>query len=92
VYNFLRNTSLNATGFFKPTSNKLIVLADYNQARPNNATDPAAGTPLQQRRPLSNFSYIQISFNGGFASYHALQTKLERRFSKGLYFLNSFKR
>jgi hypothetical protein len=50
----------------------LIVLADYNQARPNNATDPAAGTPLQQRRPLSNFSYIQISFNGGFASYHAL--------------------
>lgn len=71
-------------------SQKLIVLGDYNQARPNNATDPAAGTPLQNRRPFSNFSFIQISFNGGFANYHALQTKLERRFSKGLYFLNSF--
>ncbi|HEX4946423.1 MAG TPA: TonB-dependent receptor [Blastocatellia bacterium] len=71
-------------------SNKLIVLGDYNQARPNNATDPAAGTPLQNRRPIPNFSFIQISFNGGFANYHALQTKLERRFSKGLYFLNSF--
>jgi Carboxypeptidase regulatory-like domain/TonB dependent receptor-like, beta-barrel/TonB-dependent Receptor Plug Domain len=71
-------------------SNKLIVLGDYNQARPNNASDPAAGTPLQQRRPFSNFSFIQASFNGGFTTYNSMQIKLERRFADGLYLLNSF--
>lgn len=69
---------------------KLIVLGDYNQARPNNANDPAAGTPLQQRRPFANYSFIQASFNGGWTTYNGLQVKLERRFSGGLYFLNSF--
>ncbi|MBL8209019.1 MAG: TonB-dependent receptor, partial [Blastocatellia bacterium] len=71
-------------------SNKLIILGDYNQARPNNATDPAAGTPLQNRRPFANYSFVQISFNGGWTNYHAFQAKLERRFSDGLYLLNSF--
>lgn len=71
-------------------STKLIILGDYNQARPNNASDPAAGTPLQNRRPFANYSFIQASFNGGWTSYHAFQAKLERRFSDGLYLLNSF--
>ncbi|HZS07980.1 MAG TPA: TonB-dependent receptor [Blastocatellia bacterium] len=69
---------------------KLVTLGDYNQARPNDATDPAAGTPLQNRRPIPGYSFIQISFPGGQANYHALQVKLERRFSQGLYLLNSF--
>jgi hypothetical protein len=69
------------------SSRKLIVLGDYNQARPNA---PAENTPLQQRRPFSDFQFIQISFNGGFTSYNAMQVKLERRFSGGLYLLNSF--
>ncbi|HZF39040.1 MAG TPA: TonB-dependent receptor, partial [Blastocatellia bacterium] len=69
---------------------KLVTLADYNQARPNTASDPAAGTPLQDRRPIPGYSFIQISFPGGQANYHALQAKLERRFSGGLYLLNSF--
>jgi hypothetical protein len=45
-------------GYVGNRSNKLIILADYNQARPNNASDPAAGTPLQQRRP---FPAIRLS-------------------------------
>ncbi len=77
-------------GYVGNRSNKLIILGDYNQARPNNASDPAAGTPLQQRRPFSAYSFIQASFNGGFATYSALQIKLERRFADGLYLLNSF--
>ncbi|MBA3714581.1 MAG: TonB-dependent receptor [Pyrinomonadaceae bacterium] len=68
----------------------LIILADFNQARPNNASDPAAGTPLQTRRPIPDFSFIQASYAGGRANYNALQIKLERRFSEGLYLLNSF--
>jgi Carboxypeptidase regulatory-like domain/TonB dependent receptor-like, beta-barrel/TonB-dependent Receptor Plug Domain len=66
---------------------KLVILADYNQARPNN---PGESTPLQQRRPIPNYSFIQISFPGGTADYNALQVKLERRFTSGLYLLNSF--
>jgi hypothetical protein len=81
---------------------KLIALGDYNQARTVTAeeirlsnlpaTDPnrRALPSLQSRRPLADFGSIQASFNGGFASYHALQVKLERRFSGGLYMLNSF--
>ena len=71
-------------------SNKLIILGDYNQARANNTSDPAAGTPLQARRPFANYSFVQISYNGGWTNYHAMQVKLERRFSDGLYVLNSF--
>lgn len=77
-------------GYIGNRSNKLINLGDYNQARPNNASDPAAGTPLQDRRPFPTYSFIQASYNGGFANYHALQVKVERRFSDGLYLLNSF--
>jgi hypothetical protein len=71
-------------------SRNLIILGDFNQARPNNATDPAGGTALQARRPIPGFSSIQASFAGGEANYNALQIKLERRFSDGLYLLNSF--
>ncbi len=71
-------------------SRNLIILGDFNQARPNNATDPPTGTALQARRPITAFSSIQASFAGGRANYNALQIKLERRFSDGLYLLNSF--
>ncbi|MEK7409571.1 MAG: TonB-dependent receptor [Acidobacteriota bacterium] len=66
---------------------KLMILGDYNQARPNNSNENLV---LQARRPIPNFSYIQISWGGGFSSYNSLQAKLERRFSSGLYLLNSF--
>ncbi len=68
-------------------SNGLMILGDYNQARPNA---PGENLPLIQRRPISGFDYIQISYGGGFASYHALQTKIEKRYSAGVYLLNSF--
>src|SRR5215475_13405648 len=66
---------------------KLVALADYNQARPNATNE---NTSLQARRPIPGYSFIEISFPGGQANYHALQAKLERRFSDGLYMLNSF--
>jgi hypothetical protein len=65
----------------------LIVLGDYNEAYPN----VAGGTlPVAARRPIPGFSYIDESFAGGVSKYHALQVKLEKRYSSGLYFLNSF--
>jgi hypothetical protein len=63
------------------------VLADYNQS----AANATGGTlSVQARRPISTFTTIEESIPAGFVRYQALQTKLEHRFSYGLYLLNSF--
>jgi outer membrane receptor protein involved in Fe transport len=68
-------------------SRNLVILGDFNQARPNNAGEDI---PLQARRPIQGYQFIQAAFDGGKASYHALQIKVERRYTRGLYLLNSF--
>jgi len=74
-------------GYVGNKSRDIMILADYNQARPNGADENAT---LQARRPIAGFQEIQIAFGGGRGDYHALQLKLERRYSRGLYLLNSF--
>ena len=74
-------------GYVGNRSRDIMILADYNQARPNGPTE---STALQARRPIAGFQEIQIAFAGGKGDYHALQVKLERRYSRGLYVLNSF--
>ena len=74
-------------GYVGNRSRDIMILADYNQARPNGATENAT---LQARRPIAGFQEIQIAFGGGKGDYHALQVKVERRYSRGLYLLNSF--
>jgi hypothetical protein len=65
----------------------LLVLGDYNQARPNLT---GQNLSVQARRPLQTFGDIQQSWGGGFSKYDGLQLKIERRFHAGLYLLNSF--
>jgi hypothetical protein len=74
-------------GYVGNKSRDIMILGDFNQARPNAATENAA---LQARRPIAAFQEIQAAFAGGKGDYHALQLKVERRYSRGLYLLNSF--
>jgi hypothetical protein len=73
---------------------KLLLLADYNQARPLTLAElalPAAQRPsLDARRPIQGFRSISANLPAAYSNYHALQVKFERRFSKGVYLLNSF--
>ena len=66
---------------------KLMILGDANQARPQN---PNENIGVDARRPYQGFTTIEESWGGGFSDYHALQTKIEKRYTSGLYLLNSF--
>ena len=74
-------------GYIRTRAENLQILGDFNQARPNN---PGENSSLNSRRPIPNFGLIQVAFDGGFLDYDGLQVKIERRFNKGLYVLNSF--
>lgn len=71
-----------------------VLLADLNQARPLTQAEaalPAAQQPsLQARRPIANFGSISAVLPEGFSTYNAMQIKFEKRYSRGLYLLNSF--
>ena len=74
-------------GYIGNRSRDILILGDFNQARPNGPTENAT---LQARRPIAGFQEIQAAFAGGKGDYHALQVKVERRYTRGLYLLNSF--
>ncbi|HMD34467.1 MAG TPA: TonB-dependent receptor [Vicinamibacterales bacterium] len=64
----------------------LLLIANYNQAVPNNA----AGTiPLAARRPIQSFGDITDVFNGGRSLYNAFQTKFEWRMGAEVTLLES---
>lgn len=89
----LPNTVLDVA-YVGNRARNLVLLADFNQARPLTVAEaalPAAQQPtLQARRPIQGFGSISAVLPEGFSSYNALQVKLERRFTRGLYLLNSF--
>ena len=58
-----------------------------NQALPNQL---GQNLPLKARRPNAEFDYIDSNFDAGFSTYNDLQVKLEKRYARGLYLLNSF--
>ena len=84
-YEFTKNLLVDF-GYIGNRTSGLIILADINQARPNAVGENLS---IQARRPISNFSFIQGSLSRGEAQYDSFQLKVERRFSRGLFFLNS---
>jgi len=79
---------------------RLPILGDYNQAIPNPVTATCNGgvTPaitsgclgVQARRPIPSFGPITWVDPAGDDHYNGLSVRLEHRFAKGLYVLNSF--
>jgi outer membrane receptor protein involved in Fe transport len=65
----------------------LWVNEDLNQALPNQAGQSLG---VNARRPDKAFQNIDSNYGAGFSSYEALQVKIEKRYSHGLTFLNSF--
>jgi Carboxypeptidase regulatory-like domain/TonB-dependent Receptor Plug Domain/TonB dependent receptor len=86
----IANNLTLSVGYVGNTGVHELLLADLNQAAPNNA----AGTlTLQSRRPFNGTSCcsdISMAFNEGHSNYNSLQVKLEKRYSEGLYVINSF--
>ena len=66
---------------------RLPIIGDFNQAAPN-----AVGGTLgvQARRPDQSFGALTWVDPAGNNNYNGLSARLEHRFGKGLYFLNSF--
>ena len=64
----------------------LLMVANYNQAVPNN---PAGSIPLAARRPIPTLDDITYVFNGGRSDYKALQVKYEWRLGSEVTVLNS---
>jgi hypothetical protein len=66
---------------------RMPILADYNQAFPNQ---PGQTLGVQARRPIPTFGPITWFDPAGNNHYNGLSARVEHRFTKGLYFLNSF--
>ena len=68
-------------------SSRLPIIGDYNQAAPNA---PGGTLSVQARRPIPSFGAITWVDPVGFNDFNGLSVRFEKRFSKGLYVLNSF--
>jgi hypothetical protein len=83
----MANTVLDV-GYVGNRSTGIPLIADYNQATPQPT--PTSNLSLAARRPIQGYGAITWFDPEGFSRYNALQVKLDRRFSNGLQFLNSF--
>jgi hypothetical protein len=72
----LRSGMLLDLAYVGNRADGLVLLGNYNQASPNNATGTV---PLQARRPYPEFADITYVFNGGRSRYHAFQARYEWR-------------
>ncbi|HKE24509.1 MAG TPA: carboxypeptidase regulatory-like domain-containing protein [Bryobacteraceae bacterium] len=68
-------------------SSRLPIIGDWNQANPNA---PGGSLGVQARRPDQSFGAITWVDPVGVNDYNGLSVRVEKRFSKGLYVLNSF--
>jgi hypothetical protein len=68
-------------------STRLPIIADYNQAYPNQ---PGQTLGVQARRPIQTYGPITWLDPAGSNSYNGFSVRVEHHLASGLYFLNSF--
>ena len=66
---------------------RLPIIADYNQAAPNQ---PGQSLGVTARVPIQGWGPVTWLDPAGDNHYHGLSARVERRFTKGFYVLNSF--
>lgn len=71
----------------RPIADPLVRAAGYSAPYPG-----FTGTLAQALRPFPQYQTVSLGSSAldGFSSYHSLQVKLEKRFSKGLFLLTSY--
>ena len=80
----LTSTALVEIAYVGTSGNRLLMTSNINAAPPG-PTAPAA------RRPFGPaLGEVRELTNSGHSIYHGLQSKIEKRFSHGLYFLGSY--
>jgi hypothetical protein len=72
------------TGYVGTSGNRLLTASDINAALPG-ATNPVLRQPFGP-----NLGTIRELSNSAHSIYHGLQSKIEKRFSAGVYFLGSY--
>jgi len=84
VQRTLTSSLLLETAYVGSAGNRLLVVVNSNQSGPS----PANAAPFAKLAP--NLGEVRTFANAAHSSYHGLQTKLQRRFEKGLFFLASY--
>jgi hypothetical protein len=79
---------LGEVAYVGSVGHKLTERTNINQAVP--PANPASPTPIAERRPFRNFGDILSALFQENSNYNSLQARLERRFSNGLAFLQSY--
>jgi hypothetical protein len=80
----LSNSWMLETAYVGTSGNRLLMTSNINAALPG-ATNPVSRQPFG-----SSLGQVVQYSNSAHSIYHGLQSKLEKRFSNGLYFLASY--
>lgn len=84
IQHALNASSLVEIAYVGTSGNRLLMTSNLNAAPPGQ-TDPVA------RRPFgSALGEVRAISNSGHSTYHGLQSRFERRFSRGWYMLASY--
>jgi hypothetical protein len=84
VQHAINPSLLFETAYVGTSGVRLLMTSNINAAPPGN-TDPVA------RRPFGPaLGEVRAISNGAHSTYHGLQSKVEQRFSRGLFFLGSY--
>jgi hypothetical protein len=80
----LTSSLMLETAYVGTSGNRLLMTSNINAA-------PPGSTAAAARQPFgSALGEVREFTNGAHSIYHGLQTKIEQRFSRGVYFLGSY--